>query len=59
MWNYRIGGSQVLDKWFKSHKGETMTIDSFEHISNVAGLLSETIKVQVGLRSLHSGFSEK
>ena len=32
VWDYRIGGYQVLDKWFKSHKGEALTIDSFEHI---------------------------
>lgn len=50
VWAYRIGGYQVLDKWFKSHKGETLTIDSFEHICNVAGLLAETIKVQEGLK---------
>lgn len=50
VWTYRIGGYQVLDKWFKSHKGETLTIDSFEHICNVAGLLAETIKVQEGLK---------
>jgi len=53
VWNYRIGGYQVLDKWFKSHKGETLTIDSFEHISNVVGLLAETIKGQESLRRLH------
>jgi len=52
VWNYRIGGYQVLDKWFKSHKGETMTLDRFEHIENVAGLLSETIKVQEELKGL-------
>jgi len=52
VWNYRIGGYQVLDKWFKSHKGETMTMDSFDHIANVVGLLAETIKVQEGLRGL-------
>ena len=50
VWNYRIGGYQVLDKWFKSHKGETMTIDRFSHIENVVGLLAETVKVQEGLR---------
>ena len=44
VWEYRIGGYQVLDKWFKSHKGESLTIETFEHISNVAGLLAETIK---------------
>jgi len=52
VWNYRIGGYQVLDKWFKSHKGEVLTIESFEHIANVAGLLAETIKVQERLRGL-------
>jgi len=53
VWNYHIGGYQVLDKWFKSHKGESLTINSFEHIANVVGLLAETIKVQEGLRGLH------
>jgi len=55
VWNYRIGGYQVLDKWFKSHRGETMTLASFDHIENVVGLLAETLKVQEGLRGLHDG----
>ena len=55
VWNYCIGGYQVLDKWFKSHKGKTMSIDDFEHIANVVGLLAETIKVQESLKSLHVG----
>ena len=53
VWNYRIGGYQVLDKWFKSHKGSTMTIDGFDHIANVVGLLAETINVQESLKDLH------
>jgi len=53
VWNYRIGGYQVLDKWFKSRKGETMTINDFDHIANVVGLLAETIKVQDELRAMH------
>jgi len=52
VWNYRIGGYQVLDKWFKSHKGETLTVESFDHISNIVGLLAETIKVQENLRNM-------
>jgi len=54
VWNYRIGGYQVMDKWFKSHKGKTMTIDDFDHIANVVGLLKETIKIQDSLRALHT-----
>ena len=53
VWAYRIGGYQVLDKWFKSHKGRTMTIEDFDHIANVVGLLGESIKVQDGLRKMH------
>jgi predicted helicase len=52
VWNYRIGGYQVLDKWFKSHRGKTMSIGDFDHIANVAGLLAETIKIQEGLKEV-------
>lgn len=45
VWQYQIGGHQVLDKWFKEHKGEILTIGSFTHIEEVAGLLSETIAI--------------
>ncbi len=53
VWEYQIGGHQVLDKWFKEHKGEMLTIDSFTHIENVVGLLNETIKLRNCLRNLH------
>jgi predicted helicase len=46
VWSYYIGGYQVLDKWFKSHKGEELTRESFEHIQKVAGILVETIHIQ-------------
>ena len=39
VWKYQIGGHQVLDKWFKEHKGEALTIDSFTHIENIVGAL--------------------
>lgn len=53
VWQYQIGGYQVLDKWFKEHKGEALTIESFDHIQNIVGLLSETIRLQEYLRKLH------
>ncbi|MBC2871274.1 hypothetical protein H7271_06610 [Bittarella massiliensis] len=53
VWNYQIGGHQVLYKWFKEHKGETLTIDFFAHIENVVGLLSETIRLREYLRELN------
>lgn len=53
VWDYQIGGHQVLDKWFKEHKGEALTINTFTHIENVVGLLEETIKLREQLRELH------
>jgi len=53
VWNYNIGGYQVLANWFKSHIGESMTRDNFNHIENIVGLLTETITIQDELRGLH------
>ena len=50
VWSFRIGGYQVLDKWFKSHKGQTLTLEKFEHIQNVSGVLNETIEIQKRLQ---------
>lgn len=52
-WKYQIGGHQVLDKWFKEHKGEALTIDSFTHIENIVGALDETIRIREHLKGLH------
>jgi len=54
VWEYRIGGYQVLDKWFKSHKGKTMAMDDFDHIAGVVGLLGESIKIQNELAGIHA-----
>lgn len=53
VWNYKIGGYKVIDKWFKEHKGESFNIENFDHISNVVGLLEETIRLEEHLRNLH------
>ena len=53
VWDYKIGGYKVLDKWFKEHKGDTLTIESFTHIENIVGVLEETIKLKEDLKNLH------
>ncbi|WP_406537368.1 type ISP restriction/modification enzyme [Methanobrevibacter sp.] len=53
VWNYQIGGYKVLDKWFKEHKGDVLTIETFTHIENMVGLLEETIKLKEHMRDLH------
>lgn len=46
IWDFSIGGYQVIDKWLKLHKGESITIDSFTHIKRIAGIIEETIEIQ-------------
>jgi hypothetical protein len=53
VWDYQIGGYQVLDKWFKSHKGEALNLGSFTHIENIVGLIAETIRIQNELSEMH------
>ena len=43
VWEYKIGGYQVLDKYLKSHKNE---IIDFEHFENIIKVLSETLKIE-------------
>ena len=54
VWEYQIGGHQVLDKWLKEHKGEMLTIDNFTHLENMVGLLSETIQIREDLENWHA-----
>ena len=49
IFNYYIGGYQVIDKWLKSHKGETLNYEIFTHIKKIAGIIEETIKIQSNL----------
>lgn len=49
-WLYKIGGYQVLDKWFKSHKGEVFDYEKYNHISRVVAVIDETIKIQARLK---------
>lgn len=43
VWDFRIGGYQVLDKYLKSRKGRTLSLDEQTHIGDVAESLAFTI----------------
>ncbi|MDI6788716.1 MAG: DNA methyltransferase, partial [Planctomycetota bacterium] len=46
VWEYQIGGYQVLDKWLKSHKDRVLSGDEPLHYLKVITAISETIEVQ-------------
>jgi predicted helicase len=43
VWNFHIGGYQVLDKYLKSRKGRALSLDEKENIINVVKVLRFTI----------------
>jgi hypothetical protein len=43
VWNFHIGGYQVLDKFLKSRKGRRLSLDELENVINVVKVLRFTI----------------
>lgn len=46
VWEYRVGGYQVCDKWLKDRKGRTLQLDDIRHYCRVITALAKTIEVQ-------------
>lgn len=44
VWNFHIGGYQVLDKYLKSRKGRVLSLDEMNHVGAVADSLAFTIE---------------
>lgn len=44
VWDFHIGGYQVLDKYLKSRKGRRLSLDEIDHIGHVADALAFTIR---------------
>ncbi len=51
IYDYRIGGYGVLDKYLKSHKNESC---KFDHVSNIIKVIARTIEIQKTLGFLTS-----
>jgi len=45
LWNFYIGGYQVLDKWLKSRKNRKLSSNEIETFIKIVNVLSETIKI--------------
>jgi predicted helicase len=43
VWNFHIGGYQVIEKYLKSRKGRTLTLDEVTTIENIVAVLAFTI----------------
>jgi predicted helicase len=44
VWNFHIGGYQVIDKYLKSRKGRCLSLDEINHVGRIADALAFTIE---------------
>lgn len=49
VWEYKIGGYQVLDKYLKSHKNENI---DYEHFENMIKILKRSIEIEAEISKL-------
>lgn len=45
VWEFQVGGYQVLHKWLKDRKGRVLTYDDLEHYQSVLVALRETMRL--------------
>jgi hypothetical protein len=45
VWNFKIGGYQVCEKWLKDRKGRKLLKADIEHYHRIVVALSETIRL--------------
>jgi hypothetical protein len=45
VWDFRIGGHQVCEKWLKDRKGRKLSYDDTQHYQKIVVALQETIRL--------------
>lgn len=43
VWNFQVGGYQVIDKYLKSRRGRTLSLNEINHVGRIADALDFTI----------------
>lgn len=60
VWDFHIGGYQVLDKYLKSRKGRKLTLDEINHVATVADSLAFTIEQMAKIdKAYQSAFGQR
>ena len=59
VWEFRIGGYQVCEKWLKDRKGRTLSVENITHYSKIVLSISETIRLMAEIDAVieeHGGW---
>lgn len=58
VWNYEIGGYQVLDKWLKDRMDRILTSEEIKHYCKISAVITETIEIQKEIDRLYPKVEE-
>ncbi|MFH1902944.1 MAG: type ISP restriction/modification enzyme [Candidatus Omnitrophota bacterium] len=53
VWEYRVGGYQVCDKWLKDRKGRALSLEDIKHYCAIVTALQKTIEIQKEIDALY------
>ncbi|PIZ44549.1 DNA methyltransferase [Candidatus Wolfebacteria bacterium CG_4_10_14_0_2_um_filter_39_18] len=59
VWNYYIGGYQVLNKWLKDRKNKSLSSEDIKHYCKIVTALSKTIEIQKEIDKLYPGVEKR
>jgi len=54
VWEYHIGGYQVMGKWLKDRKDKSISLENIKHYCKIAGAIKQTIAVQKKIDKIYS-----
>jgi len=54
MWEYQIGGYQVMAKWLKARKARRLSLEDIKHYCRIATVIRETIKFQKKIDGIYT-----
>jgi hypothetical protein len=59
IWEYQVGGYQVMQKWLKDRKSRVLSLEDIQHyIIKIAGALQLTIQYQQQIDDLYPRIEE-
>jgi len=59
IWEYQIGGYQVMDKWLKNRKGRRLALENIKHYCRIATAIKETIDTQKKIDSIYTDIEKQ
>jgi predicted helicase len=59
LWEYQIGGYQVLEKWLKDRKERQLTLEEIKTYCRIVTALQRTIEIQEEIDALYPGVEER